>query len=545
MIRVVFTFAAICLCAGVPLRAANLLPAGQSIESTIDHYINDLIQQEDVQTAPQIDESLLVRRLTLDLAGRVPTTAELHAFVSADPAKRRTELVDRLLASPDFIDHHRNQLQLLLEYPNRRNDNEFRKYLLWAVEQNRPWDQMFRDMLAGDENDEHQKAALQFVKHRVRNLDDLTNDTAVLFFGVNVSCAKCHDHPLVEDWKQDHYYGMQSFFSRTFLTKKQDIGEKFYGEVKFTTTAGVEKQAQFMFLNGAVVEDKTPELDDESRKKYDALVKKLQQDDKAELSYPEFRPRQRLVETATHKDNDEFLARNIVNRIWHRLMGRGIVDPPDQLHSENAPSHPELLDWLARDTIEHGYDLKRLIRGIVLSTAYSRSSEWTSAAEAPSPLYFAVAIPRPLSPRQYAMSLLVATRNPPHWEQWLTKPADDWKKEHNGLAGAANGWANQFEIPGDNFQVAVDEALFFSNNDRVDNDLLRDSGDRLIGHLKEIEDTKAAVTAAFEAVNSRQPTTDELNTIQQYVESRSEDQPAALKQVVWALLTGTELRFNY
>ena len=545
MIRACLSFVTIILCAAIPVRAAEVLPSDQPVESVIDHYVDDLIKQNDIQAAGQIDANILIRRLTLDLAGRIPTTAELHAFVAADPVARRAELVDRLLASPDFIDHHRNELQLLLEYPERRNDNDFRKYLLWATEQNRPWNEMFRDMLAGDESDEYQKAALQFVKHRARSLDDLTNDTAVLFFGVNVSCAKCHDHPLVEDWKQDHYFGMQSFFSRTFLTKKQDLGEKFYGEVKFTTTGGVEKQAKFMFLNGTVVEDGTPELTDDTRKKYDELVKKLQQDDKIEVSYPEFRPRQRLVETASHKDNNDFLAKNIVNRIWHRLMGRGIVDPPDQLHSENAPSHPELLKWLARDTVEHGYDLKRLIRGIVLSTAYSRSSEWDSAAEPPEALYFAVAIPRPLSPRQYAMSLLVATRNPPHWEQWLTKPAEDWKKERTGLENGANGWANQFEIPGENFQVAVDEALFFSNNNRIDNDLLRDSGDRLVGHIKELKDPAAAITTAFEAVNSRPPTNDEQTALRAYLESRKENESAALKQVVWALLTSPELRFNY
>lgn len=545
MIRVLFSAATICTFAGLPIQAANPLPADKSMESVIDHYVDDLIKSDDVQAAPQLDDNLLIRRLTLDLAGRIPTTAELHGYLGSNSETRRVELVDRLLASPDFEFHHRNEIQVLLEYPARRNDGDFRKYLQWAVEQNRPWNLMFRDMLAGDEKDEHQKAALQFVKHRARDLDDLTNDTAVLFFGVNVSCAKCHDHPLVEDWKQDHYYGMQSFFSRTFLTKKQGLGEKFYGEVKFTTTAGVEKQARFMFLNGAVVEDKTPELTDESKKKFDEIVKKLEKDDKADATLPDFRPRERLVETASHKDNDGFLARNIANRIWFRLTGRGIVDPPDQLHSENAPSHPELLDWLARDTVAHGYDLKRLIRGIALSKTYSRSSEWTSATEPPTGDYFAVAIPRPLSPRQYAASFLVATRNPPHWEQWLTKPAEDWKREREGLENSANGWANQFEIPGENFQVAVDEALYFSNNDRIDNDLLRDSGDRLVGHIKELEDSAEAVTAAFEAVNSRKPTDDELKAILEYLKSRSEERPAALKQIVWALLTGPELRFNY
>ncbi|MDA1166558.1 MAG: DUF1553 domain-containing protein [Planctomycetota bacterium] len=545
MFRILNSIAMIGVYAGLTVQAADLRPSEQSIETVIDHYIDGLLKRENVQAAAQVDEHILVRRLMLDLAGRIPTTAELHAFLAAGPDTRRAELVDHLLASPDFASHHRNEIQLLLEYPDRRNDGDFRKYLQWAVEQNRPWNLMFRDMLAGDENDEYQKAALQFVKHRARNLDDLTNDTAVLFFGVNVSCAKCHDHPLVEDWKQDHYFGMQSFFSRTYLTKKNDLAEKFYGEVKFTTTAGVEKQARFMFLNGAVVADGTPEMTDESRKKFDEIVRTLQKDEKAAANLPEFRPRERLVETASQTENAEFLARNIVNRIWHRLTGRGIVHPPDQMHSGNAPSHPELLDWLARDIVAHGYDLKRLIRGIVLSSTYSRSSEWASAAEPPSGEYYAVAISRPMSPRQYAMSLLVATRNPPHWEQWLTKPVEDWKREREGLENSANGWAGQFEIPGENFQIAVDEALFFSNNDRIQNDLVRDSGDRLVGHLKQIENTGEAVIAAFEAISSRKPTDDELAAILDYLESRSEDRNAAMKQVVWALLTGSELRFNY
>lgn len=524
---------------------AELLPADQSLEAVIDHYVDKRVAEDDVQTAPQIDDNVLLRRLMLDLAGRIPTTAELHAWLTDDSETRREDLVDRLLASSDFAFHHRNELQLMLEYPDRRNDGDFRKYLLWAAEQNRPWDDMFRDMLDGDESDEYQKAALQFVKHRARSLDDLTNDTAILFFGVNVSCAKCHDHPLAEDWKQDHYYGMQSFFSRTFTTKKNTLAEKFYGDVKFTTTSGVEKQARFMFLNGSVVEDGTPELTDDDRKKYDEIVKKLQKDDKAEATAPDFRPRQQLVSVALEAENNDFLARNIVNRIWHRLMGQGIVDPPDQMHSENPPSHPELLEWLARDLVEHGYDLKRLIRGIVLSDTYSRSSEWASAAEPPSAEYFAVAIPRPLTPRQFGAALLVATRNPSHWEQWLTKPAEDWKREREGLENSANGWANYFEIPGEHFQIAVDEALLFSNSDRIQNDLLRSSGDRLVGTLKDTEDQQQLLTIVFEAICSRQPTDEERQAITAYLTARSENREDALRQITWAILAGPEIRFNY
>ena len=107
-------------------------------------------------------------------------------------------------------------------------------------------------------------------------------------------------------------------------------------------------------------------------------------------------------------DQREFFARALVNRTWYRLFGYGLVMPLDQMHSENPPSHPELLAWLARDTAEHGYDLRRLIRGLVLSKAYARSSRWESEEDAPQARLFAVARLRPLTPMQLALSLRVA-----------------------------------------------------------------------------------------------------------------------------------------
>ena len=190
-------------------------------------------------------------------------------------------------------------------------------------------------------------------------------------------------------------------------------------------------------------------------------------------------------------------------------------------------------------------DLKRLIRGVVLSQAYSRSSKWDDNSEAPTPDYFALAQPRILTPRQYGAVLLVASRNPPHWEQWLTKTRDEWKKEREYLENGSNSWASLFEVPTGNYQIPVDEALLFSNNSRVSDDLLRESNDRLLGHLKTIDDSAEAIEAAFFAVLCRPPTDDEKQTIGKYLESRSEDRSAAMKQVVWALITSPEVRFNY
>ncbi|MCX7417940.1 MAG: DUF1549 and DUF1553 domain-containing protein [Planctomycetia bacterium] len=522
--------------------AADLPPTDAPIEQVIDQFVNARLMTEKITPAPQADDHNLLRRLSLDLAGRIPTTAEAQAFAASTSPTKRVELVDRLLASPDFPLHQRNELdQLLLAH--KPNDGEFRKYLLWATQQNRPWDAMFRDMLVGIETDENQKGALTFVKSRARELDDLTNDTASLFFGVNVSCAKCHDHPLATDWKQDHFYGMTAFFSRTYLTKKNLLAEKQVGEVKFSTKKDGQKQAAFLFLTGATISEPTVERTKEQLKEFDEVVKKQTQDDNASPpEKPGFSPREKLVEVALRAEDNRFFARNCVNRIWAQFFSRGIVDPVDQMHSANAPSHPELLDWLTRDLVAHGYDMKRLIRGIVLSQTYSRSSEWT-AGELPSAALYAVAKVKPLTPRQYALSLFIAAINP---TQWLAADQPDkWTQRREQLENEANGWANMFEVPGEGFQVAVDEALLFTNNKRIEDEFLRDSGDRLVGYLKTLSDDSAMIDAAFWSVNSRSPRDDERAALKEYLQKHAADRVVALRQIVWALLASPELRVSY
>lgn len=525
------------------LIADELLPPDREIEQVIDHYIDKLMADDEVKPGEQISDLNLIRRLTLDLAGRIPTTGEVQSFAASKSKNKRTELVDRLLASPDFPFHNRNQLDHML-LPNKPRDNEFRKYLLWASQQNRKWDRMFRDMVVGDEKDENQKAAMTFLKSRVKSIDDLTIDTSSLFFGVNVSCAKCHDHPLVEDWKQDHFYGMSSFFSRTYLTKKNTLAEKHYGEVKFKTTEGIEKTAQFMFLTGSKIAEPARELTKDERKKLDAEVKKQQSDAKAPVAAaPTFQPRSKLVDLALRAEDNDFFSKNIANRVWHRMFGRGIVDPPDQIHSGNPASHPELLDWLARDFVAHGYDLKRLIRGIALSNTYARSSAWNFDGDAPSADYFAVAIPRAMTPQQYVLSMFIATRNPAEWTKDLA--GGKWPEIRERYENSAHGWGTEFETPGENFQVAVDEALLFSNSKRIEDTFLRDGGDQLIGSIKDLENRKEAIDKMFWAICSRPAKAAEHAAIAQYLEKRSENPKAAWQQVVWALLSGPEIRFNY
>lgn len=533
----------LCLTLATRLHGADLIAPDLPVEQAVDHYVQSHLNERQVHPAPPADDGTLVRRTALDLQGRIPTIAEARKYIESTEVDKRLKLVDGLLASPDFSYQFRNQLDDLLMSGQKGNHNEWREYLLKAVRQNRTWDQMFRDMLIGNEDDPETKAATTFVRVRAKELDELTNETSTIFFGVNVSCAKCHDHPLVDDWKQDHYYGLASFFQRTYVTKKNVVAEKFAGEVKFKTTKGEDKVARLMFLTGTIVDEPVIDVSADERKMRDEEVKKQMQDDQAgPVTKPPFSPRAKLVEIALQSGNDQMFAKAIVNRVWAMFLGRGIVHPLDQMHSGNSASHPELLEWLTRDLINHKYDLRRLIRGIVLSQAYARSSEWSGSTASPSADLFAVALIRPLSPRQYSMSLRMASAAPETYKP--ESGGEEWQKRRDELERNCEGFAHQFEQPGENFQVGVDEALLFSNSPQVADDYLRDSSDRLIGAIRPETDKAKQITIAYWAILTRPPTGEELAACEQFLDKRSEP-VAGLRQMVWALLTSPELRFNH
>lgn len=511
----------------------ELAPADAEIHEIVDHYINLRLKAAGVTPAPQADDANLLRRTTLDLVGRVPTADEARQFIASTDTDKRAAMVARLIASPAFPRHHANELNTMLMQGN----GDLLKYLRPAVTENRPWDRIFRELLAADP----ETGADQFLKSRVKDLDRLANDTSVIFFGVNVSCAQCHDHPLVSEWTQSHFFGMKSFFSRTF-DNGDFLGERDYGLVKFQTTGGEEKVAPLMFLTGTVLEE--PDASEPSNEQKKAEKEQLEElkKNKQPPPAPSFSRREQLASIALDDDENIYFSRAIVNRVWSRLFGRGLVAPVDQMHPENPASHPELLDWLARDLVGHDYDLRRLIRGLVLSNAYSRSSRWAGDGN-PSPELFAVAAIRPLTPAQYATSLRLASMSP----AWFPEPAasDDFEKRIEQVENSARGFAGTIDQPGEDFQVSVAEALLFNNNQRITSEFLRDSGDSLVGKLKTIEAPEQVIEEAVWNVFARPVTVDESRVLTEYLSQYKENPTIAAQQLVWALLTTNEVRFNY
>lgn len=515
-------------------RADELLPPTLPVEQVVDRYVDARLQEAGIAPAPPADDANFIRRLTLDLVGRIPTLEETQAFTASTSPNKRVELVERLMHSPAFVRHQATEWDTMLMSGTR---GSVRPYLLTALAEDRSWDRIYRDFLLPDETDPKQKSAAEFLRKRVRDLDKLTVAVSSLFFGVNVSCARCHDHPLVADWKQDHFYGMKSFFSRTYESRGR-LAERETGRVKFTTTKGIQRQARLMFLTGTVIEtDTLKETPNAGGKKKGKKGGK----NAPPPAPPKFSARAALVDLSLQPGQRDFFARSLVNRVWHRLFGYGLVMPLDQMHSENPPSHPELLDWLARDVVEHQYNLRRLIRGLVLSRTYARDSR-LDKGDAPGPTLFAVARVKPLTPMQLAVSLRLAVTDPHQFAVNL-KPAE-FDKRLQGLESRAGGLARLFEQPGDDFQVGVSEALLFSNGDRIHKELLGDGGDRLLGRLKQLKNEEA-IDLAVRTVMCRPPRGEERQLLADYLKQRSDRPAEARRQMLWALLTGAEFRFNY
>jgi hypothetical protein len=529
----------------VPARAwaqSGLLPADLPIEQVIDHYVDGTLKEANIQAVAPADDATLVRRLTLDLNGRIPTIAETTEYLDASDAGKKAALVDRLIASPAFVRHQAQEFFTLLQSQEEQRragkKTGLLDYLLASFGENRGWDRMFRDMMLPDDSDPSKRGSGEFLKARIKDLNRLTIDTSVIFLGVNISCAQCHNHPHVTAWTQDHFYGMKTFFSRT-VESGTFLGERDFGRIKYVPNKGQEKVAPVMFLTGKALEvpgltEPTKEEKKQEQERLDVAKKA-----KKQPAPPQFSLRAKLVETALESGQSSFFARAIVNRLWHRLYGRGLVMPLDQMHVENPPSHPELLQWLARDLVANHYDLRRLVRGLVLSNAYARGSRW-EGDKPPQEELFAVAQVRPLTPMQMAMSLVLATTD----QASLPTEKDALEKRLAELEKTAAGWAGFFPQPGDNFQVGVGEALLFANNQKLQKELL-EGKESLAVRLDSESDPARRADLAVRAVLSRPSRPDEVQTLTEYWKHRADRDPAGCQQIVWALLTSAEFRFNH
>jgi hypothetical protein len=320
----------------------------------IDGLVWDKLRRLGITPSAPADDATFLRRATLDVIGRLPTPEEAHAFLSDPDPGKRDRLVDRLLQRPDYADTWANKwVDLLRPNPYRVGIKAVLSLDNWvreAFRRNLPYDQFVRAIVTARGSTFRDGAAVVFRDRR----EPVETATLVsqLFLGIRLECARCHHHPF-ESWGQDQFYSFAAYFAR--------VGRK--GTGLSPPISGGEEMV-FAGKGGAVRHPLTNEV----------LPPRPLFGTARPCDDPECDPREALADWMTAPDNPYF-PRVIVKRVWAELMGRGIVDPVDDLRATNPPSNGPLLDALADDFRRGGYDLKRLIRTVMTSHVYGLGAE--------------------------------------------------------------------------------------------------------------------------------------------------------------------------
>ena len=388
------------------------LPASASAstwpEIPVRNFVDELVQAKwkalNLVPSPLADDATFLRRAFLDAIGTLPTPDEVRAFLADPSSQKRSEWIDKILARGEYADFWaikwgdllRNQRKGQRE--NQRGTFAFHAWIRNALATNMPYDQFVRSIIAAQGTVDQHPPVIWY--RTVRNLTHQTNDTAQLFLGTRINCAQCHNHPY-EKWTQDDYYRFQAFFAR--LGKKS-------GESS-------AEPAIFVKPDGGGARNPTT----------GKVMKPHGLDGPEVVSSEDEDPRQELVDWMAAPDNP-FFARALANRLWGHFMGRGLVEPIDDMRVTNPPSNPELLDALAHDFVAHKFDVKHLIRTIMDSSAYQLVVR-AGRGERPGPAELRPRLPAPAAGRGDARR---------------DRPGDG---DHRGFLGPAPGHADDRSCP--------------------------------------------------------------------------------------------------
>ena len=315
-----------------------------------------------------------LRRVSLYLNGMPPTADEARTFLAAASNNKREQLVDRLLASPHYARHMASTLDLML-MERRANTHvpadEWQAWLMKSARDNKPWNVLAREILTADGDDPIQRPAARFVLDRGAEPNVLTHDISRIFFGRDMQCAQCHDHPIVADYLQSDYHGLLAYIAPgyTMVRKEGDKQVTLYAE-----RAGSDLSFESVFVKGTQHRTGPRMPDDLAVDEPFFLPGDEYQVAPADAvkSVPKFSRRARLAEFATNGTNQAF-NQNIANRLWAHMFGRGLVHPVDMLHPDNPATDPELLRLLGERFAATNYDIKAFLRELALSETYQRS----------------------------------------------------------------------------------------------------------------------------------------------------------------------------
>jgi hypothetical protein len=503
----------------------------------INEYIRQAWKDNEVKPSAVAPDEEWLRRVSLDVVGHVPSVEEVEAFLK-EPARndaermaKRAQVVERLLADPAFVRHWTTiwtNLSIGQQTPDRTSRLGMQRFYREAFAKNRPWNEVVYDLLTAEGHFE-ENGAVNFLLAQMTMPDEqvlATAKTTRLLLGIQVQCTQCHNHPF-NDWKQEQFWSFNSFF-RTL--KRED-------HRKYNPQSGrmEDDYSELVSVNadGPVFFEKRNGL--------------------MQVAYPEYEGhkieatgaarRKALAELVT-KSDDRQLAKSFVNRTWSNFFGYGFTKPVDDMGPHNPPSHPELLDYLAEQFASDGYDVKKLMRWIVMSEPYQLTSATTNdnkaddPAAGETPLFSHMYLKR-MTAEQLYDSLIIATEadksGKASWEE-SEKKRQEWLQQFVIAFGNDEGEEST------TFNGTIPQALMMMNGELVENATSADSGGFLNKVLTSEKSPPAAIRRLYVAALGRLPGRKEMPAAQKLI-AGSPTPLAGYQDLFWALLNSNEFIF--
>jgi hypothetical protein len=488
----------------------------------IDRLVDAKLERLKIQPSPVADDVTFLRRLSLDLTGRLPSPESVRAFLD-DPRRsglKRAAMIDKLIASPEYVDHWTVKWADLLQssrtYLGEKGAYEFQQWIRDAIASNRPYDRLVRELLTARGSSYDNPAANYF--RVTREARPAMEKTTQVFLGVRMVCAQCHDHPF-ERWTQNQYYQMSAFFSAVGIRAGYEVGEEIVFdrrsdyEMKHPKTGRVMKP-QFMLASSVPVPDGPQRRD-------------------------------ALAEWLTSRDNP-FFAKAIANRMWSYFEGKGIIDPVDDIRASNPASNPALLDALTKDFAAHDFDLRYLMRTIVSSRTYQASivtNEWNASDRD----NFSHAIPRRLSAEELMDAVSSAAGARP---RFLEVPGDTAASQLVDPHIGREGFLDVFGRPPRESSCECERRSDFSLpqalnlvNGRTISDAVADPQGRVASLVLSGRSDEAMVDELYLAALSRLPTPEERQRGVTYLSNGAKGSRA--QDLLWALLNSKAFLYLY
>ncbi len=500
--------------------AVDDLPAPVNL---VDELVFAKLRDLGLPASELADDATFLRRVTIDIAGRLPALDEVESFLQNDDPAKRAKLIDRLLESPAYADYFANKWSAILRNKRRAEYEKsatfaFHEWIRQSLDENRPYDQFVRELVtaSGTPGKNPPVAWYREVKDQASQVED----TAQLFLGLRIQCARCHHHPF-EVWSQQDYYGFAAFFSR--------VGRK---------KSGVTRQDR-VFHNPGTAQARNPKTKQTVRPTglgSEVMTVSAAQD-----------PRLKLADWMTDRANP-FFAKALVNRYWKHFFGRGLVDPEDDMRVTNPASNPELLEALARDFANHGFDLKRLISTICNSHTYQLAAEpndWNRDDKQNFSRYY----PRRLGAEVLldAIDRVTGTqtkfRGAPLGTRATQLPDTGFNSYFLTVFGRPEASsACECERSAD---ANLAQSLHLLNSSEIQGKLTSKQGRARTLASEEGRDHAARIRELYLLTFARPPHSDEVAIAMAHLEKCGDDSRRAYEDIIWALINTKEFLFNH